>query len=536
MQRKQLSGLRSELKRLHDSGDHGWVIRNSYGSPKCDRNNTTSGCSRGGGILVDICVDLLSYLIPVTCLGIEVLFAIFTLNRKKYIINSAYLPPNSPPQSYETFMSTVKNLLSIYSDHFFIFCGDFNVPHVSWSNDCYGLVYSSTSGSLINCLPETFAANNFFQINDIFNKSGPLLDLIFVNLIQYKVKSALNPVVPEDRYHPALYIDFIPVTNIPQIYSSHYYFNFRKANYLLINTFLLSFNWLDTFSNLDVTSAAYALFDTLHLSILRHVPSVKLSRSNFPLWFSKDLIDLVFQNRKAHAIFKCSNNSNDYQNFSFLRAKYKYLSKQCYKKFISSTKETFCANPSKFWDFVRKNKSGQSTPMTVTLNGLTSKNNNEVVYFFSKHFNSVYSRSNVNYIPELTQSLKSLIHYLPSNCFYDISDVDKGLSRLKGNNSTGPDGISGDFLFAIRSPICFPLWLLFRKSLDSRSYPEILKLSFITPVFKSGDIFNVANYRLITIISHIGKLFESLVLSCIQPAVNQIIVDEQHGFMQSCVN
>ncbi|CAI6370171.1 unnamed protein product [Macrosiphum euphorbiae] len=39
MQRKQLSGLRSELKSLYDSGDHGWVIRNSYGSPKLVRTN-----------------------------------------------------------------------------------------------------------------------------------------------------------------------------------------------------------------------------------------------------------------------------------------------------------------------------------------------------------------------------------------------------------------------------------------------------------------------------------------------------------------
>jgi len=423
-------------------------------------------------------------------------------------------------------MSTVENLLSIYSDHLLIFCGDFNLPNVSWSNDNHGLIYSSTSGYLINCHPETFAANNFFQINDIFNKSGSLLDLIFVNLNQYKVKAALVPVVPEDRYHPALSIDFIPVTNIPQIDSFHYYFNFRKANYPLINAFLLSFNWLETFSNLYVTSAAYALFDALHLSILRHVPNVKFSRSNFPSWFTKELINLVFQKRKAHAIFK-STCKPDYQNFSFLWAKYKHLSKQCYKNFISSTEETFCANPSKFWDFVRKNKTGQSIPRTVTLNGIIRKNNNEAVNFFSNHFNSVYSRSNVNYKTELPQSFT---HDLPSNCSFDISDVEKGLSRLKGNNSIGPDGISGDFLFSIRSSICFPLWLLFRKSLDSRSYPEILKLSSITPIFKSGDISNVANYRPITIISHIGKLFESLVLSSIQAAVNQIIIDEQHGF------
>ncbi|KAF0702594.1 Reverse transcriptase domain-containing protein [Aphis craccivora] len=229
-------------------GELNWFNYNIF---RCDRNSTTSGCSRGGGALVGILL---------TC-------------------------PNSPPQSYKTFMSTVENLLSIYSDHLFIFCGDFNLPNVFWSNDNHGLIYSSTSGYLINCLPETFTANNFFQINDIFNKSGSLLDLIFV-------KAALVPVVLEDRYHPALSIDFIPVTNIPQIDSFHYYFNFRKANYPLINAFLLSFNWLETFSNLYVTSAAYALFDALHLSILRHVPNVKFSRSNFPSWFTKELINL----------------------------------------------------------------------------------------------------------------------------------------------------------------------------------------------------------------------------------------------------
>jgi hypothetical protein len=119
-------------------------------------------------------------------------------------------------------------------------------------------------------------------------------------------------VVPENRYHPALSIDFVPITKIPQIDFSHCYFNFRKANYPLINKFLLSFNWLKTFSNLDITSASYALFDALHLSILRHVPNVKFSRSNFLSWFSKELINLVFQKRKAHAIFKNTNYPDDY--------------------------------------------------------------------------------------------------------------------------------------------------------------------------------------------------------------------------------
>jgi len=39
IQRKQLFSLRSKLKCLPDSGEHGWVIRCSNGSPKFVENN-----------------------------------------------------------------------------------------------------------------------------------------------------------------------------------------------------------------------------------------------------------------------------------------------------------------------------------------------------------------------------------------------------------------------------------------------------------------------------------------------------------------
>ncbi|MBO8614397.1 hypothetical protein INO66_13420, partial [Staphylococcus aureus] len=50
------------------------------------------------------------------------------------------------------------------------------------------------------------------------------------------------------------------------------------------------------------------------------------------------------------------------------------------------------------------------------------------------------------------------------------------------------------------------------------------------PVLKSGDASLVTNYRPISILSHIAKLFESLVLNNIQPSVNRLLMEEQHGF------
>jgi len=51
------------------------------------------------------------------------------------------------------------------------------------------------------------------------------------------------------------------------------------------------------------------------------------------------------------------------------------------------------------------------------------------------------------------------------------------------------------------------------------------------PVFKSGDINHVVNYRPVSIISIIPKIFEGTVYKKISPLFNNFITDDQYGFM-----
>lgn len=61
--------------------------------------------------------------------------------------------------------------------------------------------------------------------------------------------------------------------------------------------------------------------------------------SNFSTWFSNEVIDLICQKIRAHAIFKASGKLEGYINFSFLRAKNELTFKDCYKIFIQSNQE-----------------------------------------------------------------------------------------------------------------------------------------------------------------------------------------------------
>jgi hypothetical protein len=183
-----------------------------------------------------------------------------------------------------------------------------------------------------------------------------------------------------------------------------------------------------------------------------------------------------------------------------------------------------------FWKFTRKPNFSASIPCTVHLNSESAYTTLDSAALFSKYFSSVY-----NSLPPLSTHISNYNTYsydLPSNCHFNIDDVYTALSNLKNNFSNGPDGISARLLYNCRDSIVFPLFHLFRHYLDENVFPDVWKTSSVIPVFKSGDSSLVSNYRPISILPHIAKLFESIVYHCTKRNLNHIIIDDQHGFRQ----
>ena len=174
---------------------------------------------------------------------------------------------------------------------------------------------------------------------------------------------------------------------------------------------------------------------------------------------------------------------------------------------------------------MQKNKKVSNMPSTVNLNGISSVDRTSMCELFSKHFSSVFSPVDINV--DISSS-GGLPYELPSSCNICLSDVESGLAKLRLTKSVGPDGLSGSFIYNLRSVLCFPLFLIYSKSLFEGVFPDIWKFSSVTPIFKSGDITEVINYRPISIISHLAKLLESFVLQSIYRPINSIIIDEQH--------
>jgi hypothetical protein len=90
---------------------------------------------------------------------------------------------------------------------------------------------------------------------------------------------------------------------------------------------------------------------------------------------------------------------------------------------------------------------------------------------------------------------------------FTVLEVLNALLELDSNKGPGPL-----ILKSCASAFALPLGLLFSRALASCVFPDRLKLSFVTPIFKSGKRNDVSNYHgNIAILSTVGKLFELLV-------------------------
>ena len=90
-------------------------------------------------------------------------------------------------------------------------------------------------------------------------------------------------------------------------------------------------------------------------------------------------------------------------------------------------------------------------------------------------------------------------------------DTYRVLSNLNVSKSTGPDGIGNRILKETAPSICGPLSKLFQNTIDRGEYPESWKQAGVSALHKKGSVHDCNNYRPISLLSCISKVFEKLV-------------------------
>ena len=111
-------------------------------------------------------------------------------------------------------------------------------------------------------------------------------------------------------------------------------------------------------------------------------------------------------------------------------------------------------------------------------------------------------------------------------------EVVKAINNLENKRSSGHDGISNKVLKSIKNEIAKPLTLIINQMLKTGIFPNAFKKSKITPLFKKGDSSLVANYRPISLLPTMSKIFERMIHNQMYEYFNNnnLLAEQQYGF------
>ena len=116
----------------------------------------------------------------------------------------------------------------------------------------------------------------------------------------------------------------------------------------------------------------------------------------------------------------------------------------------------------------------------------------------------------------------------------DTQEISKLITSLKkkAKKSSGHDDLSSWLLKTLSAEVTEPLCYLVNKSLEEGIMPYKLKIAKVIPICKAKERNQLKNYRPISPLSSISKIFEKVVFKRLYTFINEKLYPRQYGFRQ----
>ena len=204
--------------------------------------------------------------------------------------------------------------------------------------------------------------------------------------------------------------------------------------------------------------------------------------------------------------------------------------------------EKIKVNPRYFYSFAKRRSKTKSTvaPLKDESGQLTNDREQKSILLSQQYFKA-FSDPLKAHLPE---SLSYLNINRDDSTYIDSidineSDIQEAISELDPYTAT-PDGdIPAKILICCKEQLSKPLKLLWTNSFQKGTIPHSQKIQYITPIYKKGKRCDAANYRPVSITSHLIKIFERVIRKYLVNYLeeNLLLSNEQHGFRKgkSCL-
>jgi hypothetical protein len=453
---------------------------------------------------------------------------VFSQSIGNIIIIGLYRSPNSCKHSFFEKLDFLLNYLN-NKKYKFILIGDFNIDVISVFDpltqqlrdllDSYGLTWSVNTPTRVTATSNT------------------AIDNVITNLPHTSV-SVLNTAISDHFAQEVTINNFKPKTETQT-------FKFQRVlspkNIQDFNDKLKNESWsfLETYTCTDEMYNAFTNRFNLYLN--NSCPYKKFKDSRKPqtsTWITQGILTSRKKLKLYNKTFIKTNN----EDFKLFFRNYKRI----YRKVIRAAKAydieekiRKSANISKtVWEIINSSTKCKTVrsfiPTKVEINNKVSTNPEEIANEFNTFFSSVaIPNSNLKeYCP-----IKSIKQQLTSMALtpVDEREVAAVIRSLNTKKSCDVNGMSSWLLKQCFHHLLKPLTKLINISLENGIFPCALKTAKVVPVFKKDNPRQTSNYRPISILPVLSKIFEKVFLEQLLSYLEHfhILCPEQFGFRKN---
>ena len=265
-------------------------------------------------------------------------------------------------------------------------------------------------------------------------------------------------------------------------------------------------------------------------------------------WMTNELLLMV--NRKNELYVDWKRSAKHSENYNGKKVNFKTYEKivdneivQAKKIYYSNVFHMYKSSMKKTWQIINETLSRKKVdnmlPDTFIKNGNELSDPKKIANAFNEYFSKIGSNlaSNIN-CTEDGQSYKVYLQNptLKKFAFKKVNDneVLSIINKLKNKKSRGADNISNQLLKTIKQELCKPLTIIINQMIETGVYPEKFKISKITPIYKKNERTNIANYRPISLLPTLSKIFERVIHTQLYTYFdeNKLLSEQQYGFRE----
>jgi hypothetical protein len=461
----------------------------------------------------------------------------------KFIVASIYRHPRHNYTAYQAaFVNSIEIINKSKINHYIF--GDFNVNLLRYGeND--GVRY------YLNELLSNNCHNLISKPTRVTMSSHTLIDHIYTNDLVNKISPVI--IIDDITDHFPTYISISSSDDINNDSTFKYrdMKNFNSDKFLcdlesnVSNIWHCLNNGVCRITKKSIDKLFSEFHDTFYNLVNLHAPYKTVSQKNGKLsrkpWITRRIINL---SRIKENLYIKSIKSKDtclYNHYKRLRNKITHLTKISRKKYLER-RIKYAKNKSKtMWKIIndtlhfKKNKSKRNITKIKNSSGEYVCNSFDITNSFNSFFVNV-GKSMAEKLPDCENTIHSprvSKSFVLAETYGE--EIHKLIDQLNENKSCREDDIPVRILKLSSPIICDFLAYIFNNCVSMGVYPSLLKIAKVIPLYKKGPKDECSNYRPISLLMHINKVFEKLIHKRLYSFLqkNNVLNQNQYGFRKN---